>query len=442
MNRNLLKSGGLVLILALQLPAAEALRLLYSHGNPTADEQCMLELINRARANPPAEGRFLAGIKDPQIRVGLDYFHVDLARLREDFNGYPVRPPLAFNASLLKSADRHSKDMAKHNFQDHVGSDGSTIASRLADAGFPAIRATESIYSNLVPTPLFSHVGLNIDWGPFRYGVRPDLGHRRNIMGFGSEDYREVGIGISSRTGASAEKNGKLAVTQDFGIRADSPNFLLGVAYYDVDGNGICDPGEGLSNVVVRPGNGSYYAKTSSSGGYAIPFPAEIRKSSITFTGGGLKSPESRDILFTGENVKMDLRITSGVPFVTMKVVDGIASEKGKVADGDALFRITRVGPLTEDLKVLLARPTTATAGNAKPGDYRVSAAAPARASKIDAGTGHFNVTIPKNKTYADIKIKPIQDSLVEPLEKVVFTVRDSAAYRIGSPKSASISIK
>jgi hypothetical protein len=440
MIRNLLKSGGLLFALALQLPAAEILKL-YSHGNPTADEQYMLELINRARANPPAEGRFLAGFKDPAIKVGLDYYHVDLARLQQDFNSYPVRPPLAFNVNLLKASDRHSTDMAKHNFQDHTGSDGSTIASRFADAGYKSVAANESIYSILVSTPLFCHVGLNIDWGPYLLGIQPGLGHRKNIMGFGTVDCREVGIGIATRTGTDAEKKGKLAVTQDFGTRADSPNFLVGVAYYDVNGNGICDPGEGLADIKVIPAAGSYYAKTSLSGGYAIPFPPEIRRSSMTFSGGGLKSPVSQDLVFSGENVKVDLRITSGAPFVALKVVDGIASEKGKAADDDALFRITRVGPLTEDLKILLTRPIIVTTGNAKPGDYKVSAVAPALISKIDAPTGNFNVTIPKGKSYADVKIKAVKDSLAEPIEKVVFTLRDSVAYR-SSSKQASISIK
>ena len=34
---------------------------LYSHGNPTAEEQYILELVNRARANPAEEGLRLAG---------------------------------------------------------------------------------------------------------------------------------------------------------------------------------------------------------------------------------------------------------------------------------------------------------------------------------------------------------------------------------------------
>ena len=44
----------------------------YDSGNPTADEQLVLEYINRARANPIAEGQRLGidiheGLQDPSL---------------------------------------------------------------------------------------------------------------------------------------------------------------------------------------------------------------------------------------------------------------------------------------------------------------------------------------------------------------------------------------
>src|SRR5687768_14910608 len=41
-------------------PQPPAATQIYSHGDPTADEQMMLEFINRARINPAAEGKRLA----------------------------------------------------------------------------------------------------------------------------------------------------------------------------------------------------------------------------------------------------------------------------------------------------------------------------------------------------------------------------------------------
>jgi hypothetical protein len=68
----------------------------YSHGDPTAEEQYMLELINRARANPPAEGLRLQATTDPDILGAYSYFQVDLAKVVADFAGYVPRPPPGF----------------------------------------------------------------------------------------------------------------------------------------------------------------------------------------------------------------------------------------------------------------------------------------------------------------------------------------------------------
>src|SRR4051794_37708669 len=95
----------------------------YSHGNPTGEEQYMLELINRARANPTAEGQRLANSGDPSVQLGIDYFGVNMDKLRRDFASYAVRPPLAMNTKLVAAARRHSRDMAGKNFQSHTGSD-------------------------------------------------------------------------------------------------------------------------------------------------------------------------------------------------------------------------------------------------------------------------------------------------------------------------------
>ena len=75
---------------------------------PTAEEQYMLQLINRARANPPAEARRLlaAARTDPALRemarlADLPAFARILART-------PARPPLAFNPRLIEAARDHA----------------------------------------------------------------------------------------------------------------------------------------------------------------------------------------------------------------------------------------------------------------------------------------------------------------------------------------------
>ena len=411
----------------------------YSHGNPTAEEQYMLELINRARADPEAEGEFLATTKTPSIRFATDFFDVNLKRLKSDFASYAPRPPMAFNPQLLASSRRHSKDMAKNNFQDHVGSDGSTISDRIGDAGYSASAMSESVYSNLVSSTLFAHAGFNVDWGVGVDGIQPDFGHRKAIMGLGANDYREIGISIVSRTGADAKEFGKLCITQDYGSRPFSPGFLVGVAYYDVNGNRICDPGEGLAGVRVQPATGSRHAVTSGSGGYAIPFPAATGASSVTFSGGGLESPLDRDFNIVADNVKVDLRITSGVPFVALTALDSLAGESGSL--GGASFQLVRVGPVEGELKVVIAT-TAVGASAASPDDYKLSAVPPAGIKKVNTKPGQWIVTFPANKTTAEIKMAAISDKLNEPTEKAVFSIGPSNAYRTGDPQTVKLTIK
>ena len=76
----------------------------YPQPNPSADEQFMLERINIARANPPAEGRMLAAITDATILQYYSYYDVSTAKLISDFAGYSAQPPLAMNAELCASA--------------------------------------------------------------------------------------------------------------------------------------------------------------------------------------------------------------------------------------------------------------------------------------------------------------------------------------------------
>ncbi len=93
----------------------------YSHGDPTAEEQFMLEIINRARANPSAEGLRLKATTDPDILGAYSFFQVDTAKMVAEFAGYPPRPPLAFNANLIAAARGHSQDMVVNDYQGHTG---------------------------------------------------------------------------------------------------------------------------------------------------------------------------------------------------------------------------------------------------------------------------------------------------------------------------------
>ena len=269
---------------------------IYSHGDPTNDEQYMLELINRARANPTAEGERLATVNDPEINNAYQVFQISRDQLRTDFAGYAQRPPLAFNAKLIASARRHSNDMDKNNFQDHTGSDGSKFNERIGDAGYGfATYMAENIaaYSSSV---LNGHISLNVDWGV------SSLGHRKAIMSIGNLT-TEIGIGIV-HNGQTYPHTGPYVVTQNYG-NATNP-FLLGVVYHDKNSNNMYDPGEGIPGVTVMPSSGKYYAVTSASGGYAIPAPAGAV--TLTASGGGLPTSMTSSVTVSGESIKVDFK--------------------------------------------------------------------------------------------------------------------------------------
>jgi len=48
----------------------------------------------------------------------------------------PAAPALTWSSPLGRAAERHSYDMASHNFMNHTGSDGSTPPYRMVEAGY------------------------------------------------------------------------------------------------------------------------------------------------------------------------------------------------------------------------------------------------------------------------------------------------------------------
>ena len=290
----------------------------YPQPDPSADEQYMLELINTARANPTAEGVRLAGITDATILQYYKYYSLNTVLMAAQFAAIPAKPPLAFNASLMTSAHQQSVDQATNGFQGHNSSNGTTFDARITATGYKWSMVGENVYA-YAKDAYFCHVGFNADWGV------PSLDHRANIMNTNTSypDFREVGI---SCVPAANSKVGPMIVTQDFGTpQSGGTAFLVGVVYDDGNGNGAYNPGEGLGGVSVTPDGGSYYATTSSSGGFVIPLPATGSGTmTVTASGGGLGSPRTKTVSWTaGTNVKVDFTTNdsaatnqnNGIPF-------------------------------------------------------------------------------------------------------------------------------
>lgn len=295
---------------------------LYSHGDPTPGEQLLLEMINRARANPAEDGHRLATTDDLITRLSYTAFGIDTAQIRAQFKTYPARPPLAFNPGLITAARLHSQDMKENNFQGHSGSNGSTFDQRILAQGYNNWTAAGENVAAYGQNFFHVHAGFNVDWG------NPDLGHRHNVMNFAESDslFTEIGIGLVIVENHQQPATGPMIVTEDFGNR-NSP-FLVGVVYNDLNGNGFYDVGEGLPGVTIMPSVGQYYAVTSSSGGYAILLRQVGTNFSVTASGGGLTTPRTVQVTRPNQihNHKLDFVLNAALPEATILVAPTVGS--------------------------------------------------------------------------------------------------------------------
>ena len=128
-------------------------------AHPNGAEQQLLWLMNRARQNPTAEGRFLATLDDPLVRARIAGFGVDLDLLQREFAEIVPKPPAAFDRRLYRAARAHSLDMIERDRQDHSGQ-----GARVTAAGFRTRRHHGNAYA-FAESSLEAHAAFNIDWG-------------------------------------------------------------------------------------------------------------------------------------------------------------------------------------------------------------------------------------------------------------------------------------
>ena len=293
--------------LSLESTGAETAQL-YSIGSPTNEEQFYLELINRARANPPAEGSRLATTTDPNVLGAYTSFGVNLVLMQSQFAVIPSAPPLSMNATLLAAARAHSQNMLQNNYQGHNGPDGS-LTTRLAAyiTGANGYSLGENVYA-YSKSVFYGHAGFEVDWGGTvaTGGMQSPPGHRDNIHSTG---FREIGVGVVLGSNGGSGGVGPQLVTQDFGSTGGLPPFVTGVVYRDLNGNGFYDPGEGLGGVTVTVSNSNSYAVTATSGGYSVPVPGS-GSYSVTFNGGGVSANQKTVSVVNAQNVKADYIVT------------------------------------------------------------------------------------------------------------------------------------
>jgi hypothetical protein len=264
----------------------------FEHGDPSAQEQLMLELINRARLAPTAEAARLGiGLND-----GLEPGAITAT----------PKQPLAFHPDLITSSRYHSQWMLDTDTFSHAGSGGSTPGDRMAAAGYP-FSGTWAWGENIAWSGSTGTISATDHTYTLHELLFKSPGHRRNLL---NEDYDEFGSGliVGLFQNESAQYN-TLMGTQNFARSDGTPGPLLtGVVYSDLNGNGFYDVGEGVPDVSVNLPSGSHYAVTSSSGGYALPYSGAGTQN-VVFSGGSLGANVNRAFTGTGLNVKLDLNV-------------------------------------------------------------------------------------------------------------------------------------
>ena len=299
---------------------------LYDFGNPIAEEQLYIELINRARADPAGEGARLAATTDPDVLSAYGYFHVSLDTMQTEFKGIAALPPLAPNASLQTSSRGHSAWMLANATQSHNETNPANDPyTRMTAAGYSYTTAGENIYASAMSV-WYGHAGFEVDWGTGTGGMQDPRGHRANIH---NAAFRELGVGVVLGTNGVA---GPQLVTQDFGASTSNPTLATGVAYYDLNSNNQYDVGEAISGLTVNVSGADVtrYCVTAIGGGWVVPVPATAANRTVTFSGLSMNKSVSLAIP-VASHAKADLKLTNVAPTIT-------SSASG---DADSLFTVT-----------------------------------------------------------------------------------------------------
>ena len=291
-----------------------------SAGEPTANEQLMLEMTNRMRWDPAAELHVLTNINpgppatwrtprsnDADVASALTFFNVDANALATQWAALTPRvAPLAWNGALHNAAAAHNAEMIRYDQQSHQLPSEPGLGPRLVNAGYAYTNAAENVYA-YSESVFYGHAGFAIDWGNGPGGIQSPPGHRNTIM---NANLREVGISITPENNP-ATAVGPLVITQDFGRRSGNA-FITGVAYDDaVAPDYFYTPGEGLGGVTVQaltPGTSTVRGSTTTfaSGGYTLqlaPGTYDVRLSGGAF---GNRVVTYRDVQLGSSNVKID----------------------------------------------------------------------------------------------------------------------------------------
>lgn len=264
--------------------ALEPRQLLAFSWSP--EEVYLLELVNRARANPMAEGERLG------LDLTKDLTDAEIAKL-------VPQEPLALNEALTIAARLHSQDMADNDYFSHIDLQGNSPSDRATAQGY--------VYS----------AGENIAAGydsidDVHRAWLASVDHRKNVLSLYEDfdesfHYDEFGAGLYV---PSTPARYSSYDTQMFGYQglSDIQIYVLGVVYSDNDANQFYTIGEGASGVRIEVIDsdsavvGAY--TTDAAGNYQIA--VEPGNYTVRFTTLATGYNLEQSLIVSSTNVKLD----------------------------------------------------------------------------------------------------------------------------------------
>jgi len=266
-------------------------------GEPTHEEQYMLEIIQRTRADPDAEAAS---------------FGIDLNEgLAPGTLSNAPREPFAFNFEVMKAARLHNDDLFA-NFDDlppdHRGSDGKDPTGRVAatQAVFVGGVAENNAWTSKSGTKVDAaaiHAMHKLLFKDFTKNFEVvGRGHRKGLL---TTTRNEVGIGIG---GGNFGGRQATICTQDF-ITSNTTH-IVGVVFDDVKvKDRFYTVGEAIGGVTItakRQSDGAEFATTTwSAGGYNLPL--EDGTYDVTASGAAIgQAVTQTGVVVAGKNRKVD----------------------------------------------------------------------------------------------------------------------------------------
>ncbi|WP_298837645.1 CAP domain-containing protein [uncultured Roseobacter sp.] len=249
----------------------------------TAQEQYMLELVNRARLDPEAEAERTGDAVDSGVSS-------------------TPKQALAVDPILSAAADNHSADMLARDFFAHTNPDGDSPTDRARDEDWDGGGVWENISARWTSAPSVSD---EQGWVAASHaGLWESDGHQFGML---QATHTVVGIGVDWGEWAYPGTTFPTAMLVTEKFANDGQTYLTGVVIDDVDGDEFYDIGEGQGGVQITAWTDEnvYATSTWDSGGYSLALDAGTY--SVRFEGGDLETAFETTVTIGGQNEKLDV---------------------------------------------------------------------------------------------------------------------------------------